>query len=117
MEIGEDALGPEKGRVGLNHTGWQMHSLEDLKELYLLLKDKNVDIYQVADHGISIGIYFRDPDGNGVEVSYEMPRSEWHSQTGVFFGDTNMKGHFPGPWENELAQGVTGTTAQVPSVR
>ena len=117
VEIGEDALGPEKGRVGLNHTGWQMHSLDDLKELYIRLKEKNVDIYQVADHGISIGIYFRDPDGNGVEVSYELPRSEWHSQTGIFFGETNVKGHFPGPWENELAQAVTGSNVRVPSVR
>jgi len=26
---------------------------------------------------LAVGIYIRDPDGNGIEVSYEMPSSEW----------------------------------------
>jgi catechol-2,3-dioxygenase len=29
----------------------------------------------VVDHGLSLGISFRDPDGNGVEVSYELSAS------------------------------------------
>ena len=29
----------------------------------------------MVDHGLSLGIYFRDPDGNGVEVSYELSAS------------------------------------------
>ena len=99
ISVGADAPGPEKGRVGLNHTGWQMHSLDDLKEFYHRAKAKGVDIDFVADHGISIGIYMKDPDGNGVEVSYELPRSQWHSQESIFSGDTNHKGNFPGPWD------------------
>ena len=49
-----------------------MESLDDLKELYHRLKEKNVPIDRVSDHGISIGIYVRDLDGNGIEVSYEI---------------------------------------------
>ena len=71
MEVGDNALGPQKGQVGLNHMAWYMDSLDDLKEFYLRIKEKNIPIDRVADHGLSIGIYFEDPDGNGIEVSYE----------------------------------------------
>ena len=30
--------------------------------------------------GLSLGIYIKDPDGNGIEVYYETPREEWHRQ-------------------------------------
>lgn len=77
---------------------WMMSSLEDLKEIYQRLKDKGVPIERVSDHGISIGIYFRDPDGNGVEVSYELPRTEWPRQERLFAEDLVDLGRFPGPW-------------------
>ena len=59
---------------------WMMESLEDLQEFYQRLMEKKIPIECVSDHGISIGIYFHDPDGNGVEVSYELPRSQWYRQ-------------------------------------
>jgi catechol 2,3-dioxygenase len=82
---------------------WMMESLDDLKEFYHRLKEKNVPIGHIADHGISIGIYFNDPDGNGVEVSYELPRSEWNRQENVFMAEGRMSGKFPGPWDQEMA--------------
>lgn len=103
MQVGDDALGPQGGQVGLNHMAWMMQSLDDLKELYHRLKEKNVPIDGVGDHGISIGIYFHDPDGNGIEVSYELPRSEWPRQETIFSGDERMRGCFPGPWDEHLA--------------
>ena len=68
--------GPQKGQVGLNHVAWRMASLDDLAEIYQRLKDKGVSLH-VADHTVSIGVYFSDPDGNGLEVYYELPRSQW----------------------------------------
>ncbi len=58
----DDAAGPERGRVGLNHMAWMMESLDDLKEAYARLKALDVKIDAVVDHGLSLGIYFRDPD-------------------------------------------------------
>ena len=29
------------------------------------------------DHGATVSVYLRDPDGNGVELYYDRPRSEW----------------------------------------
>ena len=111
VQVGDDAPGPEKGRVGLNHTGWQMESLDDLIELYHRLEEKKVDISRVSDHGISIGVYFDDPDGNGIEVSFELPRSEWPSETEIFSGSQVEGGHFPGPWDKRLAEQKAGLAA------
>jgi len=117
LQVGDDAPGPEKGRVGLNHLGWQMESLDDLKELYLRLKEKNVNVYQVSDHGISIGIYFNDPDGNGIEISYELPRDRWPSQKKIFSGSDVVRGLFPGPWDEHLTEVKSGVPANAPVLR
>jgi len=101
FEVGEDAPGPEKGHVGLNHVAWRMGSLDDLKEIYQRLEDKGVPT-RVADHTVSLGVYFSDPDGNGLEVYYELPRSEWHRDRP--FSGQGGKGRFPGPWDERLRQ-------------
>jgi len=103
IQVGEDALLQQKKQVGLNHMAWMMHSLDDLKESYQRLQELNVPIEHVSDHGLSIGIYFRDPDGNGIEVSYELPRNQWARQDKVFSGEGRSKGLFPGPWDEHLA--------------
>ncbi len=103
VEVGENAPAPQQNQVGLNHMAWMMESLDDLKELYQRLKDKNVPIDRVSDHGISIGVYLRDPDGNGIEVSYEIPRSQWPREEKLFLDGDTEKGRFPGPWDELLA--------------
>ena len=102
MELGENAPGPQKGQVGLNHMAWYMESLDDLKELYHRIKERNIDIYQISDHGHSIGIYIHDPDGNGIEISYELPRSEWGGDQENYQLGQSERGRFPGPWDAEL---------------
>ena len=101
FEVGEDAPGPQKKGVGLNHVAWRMGSLEDLAEMYHRLKAKDVPV-SVSDHTVSIGIYFSDPDGNGLEVYYEQPRSEWQRERP--FSEQGSKGRFPGPWDEVIQQ-------------
>ena len=103
FEVGDDASGPRKAQVGLNHVAWRMESLEDLEEMYHRLKAQDVP-FTVSDHTISIGIYFDDPDGNGLEVYYEQPRSEWHRERP--FSEKGAKGRFPGPWSDSLRPAV-----------
>ena len=55
--------------------GWPAY--EDFGQMYQRLKERDVPT-RVVDHTVSIGAYFSDPDGNGLEVYYESPRSEWH---------------------------------------
>ena len=93
VPVAPDAPGPEDTRVGLFHFAWEMESLEALRELYQHMKDENVNIGGIGDHGISIGVYFFDPDGNQIEVFYELPKSEWPEDGDLFSGD------FPLPLE------------------
>ena len=110
VEVGDDAAGLQSGQVGLNHMAWMMHSLDDLKEIDLRLKDKGVEIDRVGDHGVSIGIYIHDPDGNAVEVGYELPRSEWPREENLFADDVVGNGRFPGPWDEHLAKAAASST-------
>ena len=86
MQVGPDAPLPEGGRVGLNHIAWRMDTFDDLKDVYRRLKEKNVNIQRIGDHGISLGVYFLDPDGNGNEVYYELPRDQWPADGDLFSG-------------------------------
>ena len=101
MEVGEDAPLQQPGQVGLNHMAWRMGNLGDLKELYHRLEEKNVKA-RPASHGLSLGLYFTDPDGNGMEVYYELPRDRWHAQENLFMSGEQPKGKFPGSWDKQL---------------
>ena len=97
MPVGPDAPGPEPDRVGLYHFAWQMDSFDDLKKLYEQMKQKGVRIGGVGDHGISLGVYFFDPDGNEIEAFYEMPKTQWPAEGDIF------SGKFPQSLEEEPA--------------
>ena len=86
MSVGADAPGPEQGRVGLYHFAWEMESFEDLRQIYGELKQKDVKVGGGGNHGISIGVYFFDPDGNEIEVFYELPRDQWPTEGQLFAG-------------------------------
>ena len=97
--VGEDAPGPDAGRVGMYHFAWEMESFDDLRKLYRELGEKDVAIAGLGDHGISMGVYFFDPDGNEIEVFYELPRAQW-PETDIFGGA------FPMSLEEEPAHGT-----------
>lgn len=99
MQLGDDAPLQAKGQVGLNHMAWRLESLDDLKEFYGRIKAQGQPIERIVDHGISLGIYMRDPDGNGVEVFYELPRAKWPVDYNVFTREKTGTGRFPGPWD------------------
>lgn len=96
IQLSADVPAPEEDRVSLHHVAWRMESFEDLKEAYQRLKDKDVKIVGIGDHGISLGVYFHDPDGNGNEAYYELPREEWTADGQIFTG------HFPMSLEDGL---------------
>jgi catechol 2,3-dioxygenase len=108
--IGTDALGPaDNNQVGTNHFAWEMASFEDLQAMYRHLKARGVQILRTRENTHSVGVYFNDPDGNGLEVYYELPRSEWHRDRP--FSGAGDKGRFPGPWDEAL-RGAAPATAR-----
>ncbi|NJY62723.1 glyoxalase [Salinimicrobium sp. CDJ15-81-2] len=71
--------GPEapKNAVGLYHTAIVYENRKDLAMILQRLIEVEYPLTGAADHGVSEGIYLNDPDGNGVELYYDRPRTEW----------------------------------------
>src|SRR6059036_1650876 len=44
FEVGDEAAGPQKKQVGLNHVAWRMETLDDLAEMYRRLNDKGIPV-------------------------------------------------------------------------
>jgi catechol 2,3-dioxygenase len=36
-----------------------------------------IELDGASDHGVSEANYFRDPDGNGVELYWDKPKEQW----------------------------------------
>ena len=66
---------PRHGQLGLAHIAFKVASYAALREAYAHLLKNGVEIQRAADHVCQRSIYFADPDGNGLEIYYEMPRA------------------------------------------
>ena len=66
-------LSPQQ--VGMQHFAFQVDSFEALKDAYFTLQDNGVDVMRAIDHVSQKSIYFADPDGNTVEIYYELPQA------------------------------------------
>lgn len=71
----QDAPRPQRGQLGLAHIAFKVTSYAALRDAYRHLLDHGVAIQRAADHVSQRSIYFADPDGNGLEIYYEMPRA------------------------------------------
>jgi catechol 2,3-dioxygenase len=71
----QDAPRPRHGQLGLAHIAFKVASYAALREAYAHLLKSGVEIQRAADHVCQRSIYFADPDGNGLEIYYEMPRA------------------------------------------
>ncbi|HEX3991333.1 MAG TPA: VOC family protein [Acetobacteraceae bacterium] len=71
----QDASKPRHGQLGLAHIAFKVASYEALRDAYAHLLNNGVEIQRAADHVCQRSIYFNDPDGNGLEIYYEMPRA------------------------------------------
>ena len=71
----QDAVRPERGQLGLVHIAFKVASYAALREAYTHLLDHGVEIARATDHVCQRSVYFNDPDGNGLEIYYEMPNA------------------------------------------
>lgn len=82
FSIGKDAPDPSHGeRVGLYHLAWQVDTLPELAEARDSLVKANA-LVGVNDHGSSLSLYAKDPDGNEFEVFWMVPAEEWPTRKG-----------------------------------
>ncbi len=64
-------------RPGLYHLAILYPTRRDLARALRRVIDAGVAIDGAADHDVSEAIYLHDPDGNGIELYRDRPRSEW----------------------------------------
>ena len=75
--IGTDAPPPSDGRqVGMYHAAWEVNSIQDLVTAREALLASG-HLVGESDHGNSLSLYAKDPDGNELEVFWMLPRDEW----------------------------------------
>jgi len=78
--IGLQAPPPTHGeRVGLYHLAWEVETIEDLARAREALLQAGALVGE-SDHGTSLSLYAKDPDGNEFEVFWPVPREEWESR-------------------------------------
>ena len=78
--IGMDAPPPSSGRqVGLYHAAWEVNAIQDLATARDALLEAGA-LAGESDHGNSLSLYARDPDGNEFEVFWMLPRNEWEQR-------------------------------------
>src|SRR5262249_2417004 len=69
----EQAQQQTPGVRGLGHLACRVESEAALRDAYATLKELGVEITRTIDHGSQKSIYFADPDGNTLEIYYELP--------------------------------------------
>jgi catechol-2,3-dioxygenase len=61
------------GVRGLGHIAFRVESEAALREAYVTLRQHGVEILRSIDHVSQKSVYFHDPDGNTIEIYYELP--------------------------------------------
>jgi catechol-2,3-dioxygenase len=63
---------PEKDtRTGMHHCAFEYERFEDLNASYLRLHERGIDPDICIDHGMTLSYYYKDPDGNHVELQID----------------------------------------------
>src|SRR5438093_7566744 len=68
--------------IGLYHFALRYSTRNDLAHAYRRIVKASYPVAGASDHGVSEAIYLNDPDGNGVELYADRPRSHWRWQHG-----------------------------------
>lgn len=72
-----DILSPQvgdkdrRGMIGVDHVAYTYDSLNDLLENYAQLKAQGIKPYWCVHHGITVSMYYADPDGNQMEFQVD----------------------------------------------
>jgi len=59
------------GAIGVDHVAYTYASLNDLFDNYVQLKEAGISPYWCIHHGITVSMYYADPDGNQMEFQID----------------------------------------------
>jgi catechol-2,3-dioxygenase len=60
-----------KGQIGVDHVAYTYDSLDQLLDSYVQLKALGIRPYWCVHHGITVSMYYGDPDGNQMEFQVD----------------------------------------------
>ena len=61
----------KQGTIGVDHVAYTYGSLEDLFDNYEQLKAKDIKPYWCVHQGMTVSMYYADPDGNQMEFQVD----------------------------------------------
>ena len=70
----------KSGHTGMHHTAFEYASFADLITSFDRLRQAKIEPAFCLDHGLTVSIYYRDPDGNFVELQCDS-YSDWKQST------------------------------------
>lgn len=70
------------GHTGLYHVAFVYPGRDGLGNAVRRILDHDYPIDGAEDHGATVSVYLRDPDGNGVELYHDRPREDWFDAPG-----------------------------------
>lgn len=68
---------PAPGTTGLYHLAILYPTRAELADALRRVLHAGISLDGAADHGVSHALYLRDPDGNGVELYWDLPVEQW----------------------------------------
>jgi len=57
--------------AGLHHTAFEYDDFGQWIDNYVRLKDEGILPFMCLDHGVTMSMYYADPEGNGVEIQVD----------------------------------------------
>ena len=67
----DEAGRAEQGLLGVDHVAYSYDSVDELLDAYEDLKTRGILPYWCVHHGITVSMYYRDPDGNQMEFQVD----------------------------------------------
>lgn len=74
---------PPERCSGLHHVAFRYPEQKDLGRAVARLVEVGYPIDAAQDHGATVSVYLRDPDGNGIELTWDRPRADWFDSSGM----------------------------------
>jgi catechol-2,3-dioxygenase len=98
-----------RGAIGVDHVAYTYASLRDLLENCARLEEEGISPYWCIHHGITVSLYYADPDGNQMEFQVDAYESseEANDFFKAHFGANPLGVEFdPGEWLSRLRDGA-----------
>jgi catechol 2,3-dioxygenase len=77
-----DAVPKPPRTTGLYHVAIRLPSRLELARVLHRLLEHDWPLHGISDHGVSEAIYTADPDGNGIELYFDLPSAFWPMEDG-----------------------------------